>query len=370
MCGSGEREARLAPFRYAFLFREMRGGRPTRPRIACNAPSLATLWNDFKENSVDGGGIMKSKLLILLCLLFASAAHAEGCEEGQQQPLTAKEKAFFNSNFKVVRAAVPPPPAGWQYKDDSKEKLAPDYKDYLPTAECYVSHYYVGLDIGYARPTTQAEMDKMSQAMQATPDPAKQKQLVALITQQQVIVQQTMAAAQKQDTKALDALGKQSDALNKQISALQQDMNSGGQAAMEAASFDHDAKVNISINDGSGDVSCYGSPKPLQVPGAIAYQCENPATYSSPGEVLDPRRGRIVVVYGKGAAAQTDDWDRKDAQGQEHKDSGVIVRFQLDEDQKGVVQFVVINIEGDDLARAQSLYKQMNLAPLAALIKK
>jgi hypothetical protein len=35
-----------------------------------------------------------------------------------------------------------------------------------------------------------------------------------------------------------------------------------------------------------------------------------------------------------------------------------------------VVQYVSVDVEGDDLARAQSLFRQMNLAPLAALIKK
>ena len=310
-------------------------------------------------------------LLMLMCILGLVAAplayaDGEGCDH-PEIPVDAKEQSFFTSSFKVVRTAVPPPPAGWQYADASKHDLSPDYKDYMPSAECYVGGYYVGLDVGYTRPTTQAELDKMQAAMQAKPDPAKQKQLDALMAQQQELVQKTMLAIQKQDAKAMDALSKQGDALNKQISALQQDMNSGQQAAMDAASFDHKAKLRIAVNDASGDLSCYGSPKPLQVAGAIAYQCENPTTYSSPGNPLDSAKGRIVILYGKGAKPETDEWDRQDAQGQHHTDSSVVIRYSLDTNQKRTVQFVTVDIEGDDLARAQSLYKEMNLAPLAAL---
>ena len=314
----------------------------------------------------------RSVLLMLLCalgLVAAPLAYAdgEGCDH-PEIPVDAKDQAFYTNSFKAVRVAVPLPPAGWQYADASKHELMPDYKDYVPSAACYVGGYYVGLDVDYTRPTTKAEIDKMTAAMHTQADPAKQKQLMALMAQQQALVVQTMTAAQKQDTKTMDSLSKQSDALNKQINALQADMNSGSQGAMAEASFDHKAKVRISVNDASGDLSCYGSPKPLQVAGAIAYQCENPTTYSSPGNPLDSARGHIVIFYGKGAKVETDEWDRQDAQGQEHKDSSVVIRYVPDNNLKRTVQ-VVVDIEGDNLDRALSLFKGMNLKPLAALIK-
>ena len=315
---------------------------------------------------------MKRLALILICLtgfLAASLAHAEGCEEGQQHAPNAKEQAYYGSNFKTLRAALPKPPAGWQYSDADKEKLGPDYTD-VPEYLCGDSQsYYIGLDMGYERPTSQADMDKMQQAMQAKPDPAKQKELDGLMAQQQDLIQKSMAAAQKQDYKAVDALGKQGDALNAKMAKVQQEMNAGQAAAMEALQHDRQAKVRIAIND-AGDADCYGSPKAIIVPGAVAYQCENPATFSSPGNQLDAPKGRIVVVFGKGVKVETADWSRKDAEGQEHQDSSVIIRYTVQQGSMPAVQFVTVDVEGDDLARAMSLYKQMNLAPLAALIKK
>jgi hypothetical protein len=303
--------------------------------------------------------------LALVSTLFAASAYAEGCEEGIQAPPNAQEKAFF-SKFTILRAALPKPPAGWQYEDASKEKLAPDY-DYIPEYLCGHSGYYIGLDMDYIRPMSEADSQKEMQAMQAPPDPAKQKKLDDLMAKQQALMQKSMDAAQKQDYKAMDAIGKQSDVLNAQITQAQLDMNAGQKTVLDAVQRDRSAKVRIAIND-SGGTSCYGSPKPLQVAGAIAYQCENPATYSSPGNQLDPPKGRIIVVYGSAKIRNDDDWERKDDKGQEHKDSAVIIDAQVDP-KSMAVQSVIIDIEGDDLARAQSLYKQMNLAPLAALLK-
>lgn len=307
-------------------------------------------------------------VFIVCNFLAASSSFAEGESADcipQKMPLNAQEKAFF-SKFTVLRAAVPKPPAGWQYSDDSRDVLASGYK-YMPASECEVSSYYIGLNVGYERPMTQADTQKMEQAAQAQPDPAKQKKLEQLLAQQQALMQKSMAAAQKQDYKAVDALGKQGDALNAQISQVQQEMNAPGQAAMDAIQRDRSAKVSLAVNDAAGDVTCYGSPKPLTVPGAVAYACEAPATYSSPGEQLDPAKGRIVVVFGKGAVVQSYDWSRQDNQGHEHKDSYVDIKMPMDPTIAIGVQYVTVNIEGDDLARAQSLYKQMNLAPLAAL---
>lgn len=310
-------------------------------------------------------------LFVCIAFLFAGAAHAEGenadCSP-KQFPLKPEEKAFF-SRFTVLRAAVPKPPAGWQYSDDSKEVLAKDYK-YLPASECDISNYYIGLDVGYSRPMSQAEMDKVGAAMQAKPDPAKQKKLDGLIAQQQALMQKMVAAAQKQDAKTMDALGKQNDALNAQIQATQRDMNAGSSAAMASAQRDREAKVHFAINDAAGDVTCYGNPQFLKVPGAIAYACENPATYSSPGEILDNPRGRVVVVFGKGAEADVEEWTWRDSSDKEHKDHYVSIRTPLDPAVAIGVQYVIVSVEGDDLARAQSLYKQMNLKPLAALVPK
>ncbi|MGE5625862.1 MAG: hypothetical protein ACM3ZT_09980 [Bacillota bacterium] len=307
-------------------------------------------------------------LLCLLGLMVAPLAHAD-CD-GPITPVSAKEKAFYSAQFPAMRAAIPKPPAGWQYKDDSKAELAPGYKDYMPTQNCGPSNYYMDLGIEYERPMTQADSDAETQAMQAAPDPAKQKKLDALMTQEQALMQKFGEAAQKQDSKAMEALGKQNDALTAQMTALQQDMNSGSQAKIAAIQWDRSAKINISFNNNSGGATCYGNPKPLQVPGAaMAYACEAPADYSSPGEQLDPAVGRIVVIFGK-ATAQQYDWNRKDAQGKEVKDKYMDIKFDGNDDHAMVVKNVVVDITGDDLARAQSLYKQINFAPLATLIKK
>jgi len=166
----------------------------------------------------------------------------------------------------------------------------------------------------------------------------------------------------------VDALGKQGDALGKQITALQQDMNSGRNATLDAIQRDRKARVDISISSAAGSVSCYGSPKALQVPGAIAYECQAPATYSSPGNQLDPPRGRIVVVYGSTEVKQAD-WSRKDAQDKQVQDHYVSIKTSADAGRDPQPLVVVVNVSGDDLARAESLYKQMDLKPVAALIK-
>ena len=304
-------------------------------------------------------------LFALLC--FAASAARADCDQ-QQVPLTAKEKAYYSSKFPVLHAAIPKPPAGWQYDDDSTQKLAPDYQDYMPKYNCGPSNYYIGLDIGYERPMTQADSDKEMAAMQAPPDPAKQKKVDALIAQEQALMQKIADAAQKQDTKGMDALGKQNDALTRQLQAAQQDLNAGSRATMDAVQRDRKATVRIAINDGAGDVSCYGNPKPIQVPGATAYSCENPATYSSPGEQLDAPAAHIVVVFGK-ATVDPEDWDRQDATGKIVKDHSVDIKTPLVRPVVIGVQFVIVDVKGDDLARAQSLYKQMNLGPLSALVK-
>jgi hypothetical protein len=310
---------------------------------------------------------MKRLVLLTLLSLAAGLAHAD-CD-GPITPVTAKEKAFYSAQFPAMRNAIPKPPAGWQYKEDSKKELAPGYKDYIPTENCGTSIYYIGLGIGYERPMTQADSDAEMQAMQAKPDPAKQKKLDALMAQEQALMQKFADAAQKQDTKTMEALGKQNDALTAQMTALQQDMNSAGSSTIDAIQWDRGAEVHISINDNSGDITCYGSPKAIQVPGAIAYQCGAPATYSSPGEVLDPAKGHVVVVFGKASVKQYD-WSRKDAQQKEIEDSYVQITFEINNDNSMSVHNVVVDVSGDDLARAESLYKQMDLKPLAALVKK
>jgi hypothetical protein len=308
-------------------------------------------------------------LLSFAALIAANLAHAEGCEEGQQHPPSAKEKAYYSSEFKTLRNALPKPPAGWQYSDADKEKLEPAYTD-VPEWLCGANqNYYIGLDMGYERPVSEADQAKLDAAMQAKPDPAKQKELEDLMGQQQAMIQKQVAAAQKQDYKAMDAVGKQSDALNAKISKVQEEMNARQSAAMTALQWDREAKVHIAIND-AGDVTCYGDPKPLQVTGGVAYQCGSPATFSSPGNQLDPAKGHIIVVFGKGVQPQTDTWDRQDSEGKEHQDSYVILKYTSQYAATPAVQFVSVDVEGDDLARAQSLFKQMDLAPLAALIKK
>ena len=314
---------------------------------------------------------MRQFLLLVVLLvtgLLASRAFAEGCEEGQQRAPSAKEKAYYSGDFKVLRNALPKPPAGWQYSDADKEKLGPGYSG-VPEYLCgSTQNYYLGLDMGYERPVSAADQAKLDAAMQAKPDPAKQKELEGLMAQQQALIEKSVAAAQKQDYKTVDALGKQSDALNVKLGKVQEEMNAGQSAAMATLQHDREAKVRIAIND-AGDAACYGSPKPISVPGAIAYQCENPATFSSPGNQLDPPKGHVVVVFGKGTRVETDEWSRQDGQGQQHQDSDVVIRYTVQQNTTPAVQFVTVDVEGDDLARAMSLYKQMNLAPLAALVK-
>lgn len=307
-------------------------------------------------------------LMLILCALacFASAtARAEGCDS-TPRPLTAQEKTFY-SKFTVLRAALPKPPAGWQYKDDTQEQLAADYQ-YVPTEYCPDTGYYVGIDAGYTRPITQADSDKEMAAMQAPPDPAKQKQLQALTDKRMALMQQAMAAAQKQDMKTVDALSKQGDALDKQMQALQADMNGGSQATIAAIQADREATVHLSINSAAG-VDCYGSPKALQVPGATAYECEHPATYSSPGEQLDPPEGRIVVVFGPVKLRSDDHWNRKDAQGKDTVDKGIMLDTPAEVHSSTSVGLVIVDIHGDNLARAQSLFKQVDFKSLAALLK-
>jgi len=309
--------------------------------------------------------LLTLSLISLISCFAAPAVYADGCVEGVQKPLTAKEKSFYTV-FKTLRAAVPAPSAGWQYGADSHDVLAPDY-DATPAYTCGPDNYFVGINVSYERPMTDAEGQQELQIMQAKPDPAKQKKVDALIAKQQAVMQQIMTAAQKQDYKAMDSLGKQNDDLSKQIQAAQEEANASNKAALDKLQFDRKATLSIGINDASG-ADCYGSPKPLQVPGAVAYECEAPATYSSPGNPLDPVHGSIVVVYGK-STVETADWDRKDDQGTEHKDSSVILRSRVEQGTDPKVQNLVIKIAGDDLARAQAIFKQMNLKPLAALLQ-
>ena len=303
-------------------------------------------------------------LLYIAGFFFISTAHAEGCDS-TPQPLNAQEKAFY-STFTTLRSAIPQPPTGWQFKQESQEKLDKAY-EYLPQDRCPGSNYYQALEIGYERPMTQEDSDKEMAAMQAKPDPAQQKKLDDLMAQQAAMMQKIMAAAQKQDYKAMDALGKQNDALNKETQAAQQDANAGSRATIDAIQRDRDATVRISIND-AGGVACYGSPKAIQVAGAVAYECQSPATYSSPGDQLDAPKGHIVVIYGPAEAHQYD-WTRKDAQDKEMQDSYVDIKTSADAGRYPQPTVVVVDVSGDDLARAQSLYKEMNLKPLAALIK-
>ena len=305
-----------------------------------------------------------SALLSIATLSIATVARAEGCDSAPQ-PLNAQEKAFY-SKFTTLRAAIPQPPAGWQVKQESQEKLAQDY-EYMPTERCPGENYYQAIEIGYERPMSQEDSDKEMAAMQAPADPAKQKKVDELTAKQQVIMQKMMDAAQKQDYKGMEAIGKQNDEIGKQLQAAQLEASAGSRTTIEAIQRDRDASVDISINN-AGGVTCYGSPKVIQVPGAIAYECQNPVTYSSPGEVLDEPKGRIVVVYGPADVHQYD-WDRKDAQGKDVKDSYVDIKTSADANRYPQAAVIVVDISGDDRARAESLYKQMNLKPLAALIK-
>ena len=304
-------------------------------------------------------------LVFVLASFATTAARAEGCDS-TPVPLNTQEQAFY-SKYTVLRAAIPQPPAGWRVNERSQDKLAQD-NEYMPAARCPGDNYYIGLGIVYERPISQAEMDQEVAAVQAKPDPAKQKKLEELTQQRMALVQKAMDAAQKQDYKTVDALGKQGDALDKQMTALQQDMNSGSRATLDAIQRDREAHVDISINSAAGSVSCYGSPKALQVPGAVAYECQAPATFSSPGNQLDPPKGRIVVVYGPAEVKQYD-WSRKDAQGKDVQDNYVDVKTSADAGKTAAIMVLVVDVSGDDLARAESLYKQMDLKPLAALVK-
>jgi len=141
----------------------------------------------------------RSILLTLLCIAgfsIANLAGAEGCDS-TLVPLNGQEKAFY-SQFTVLRAAIPQPPTGWQYNERAKDKLLTGYK-YLPAAHCPGENYYIGLGIDYERSLSQADMDAEVAAMQAKPDPTKQKKLDELTQQRIALVQKAMDAAQKQD---------------------------------------------------------------------------------------------------------------------------------------------------------------------------
>jgi hypothetical protein len=298
---------------------------------------------------------------------MASAARAEGCPEGEAIPLSKAEKAYYEK-FQQLRAALPKPEAGWQYDKDTQEKMAPDYKDYMPAFTCFVNNYYLDVTAVYIRPMSDADSAKEQQVIQGKPDPAKQKKLNDLMAQEQALMPQLMAAAQKGDTKTMDAVGKQSDALNKQITQAQIDLSSGKMGAMDAIEGDRKASVSIGLDNSDG-LECYGNPKPVQVSGGVAYSCEHPITYSSPGNSLDKPEGRIVLIFGKSTLDKDDDWDRQDINGQHTKDTAVVIRPQLDQPVKLGVHNLTVVVSADNLARAQSLFKQLNLAALQKISK-
>lgn len=302
---------------------------------------------------------------VLLCLA-AQAAHAEDCTAAKY-PLSGQEKAFF-STFVKLRAALPKPPTGWQYSKESKDKLEPGYQ-YLPASECNISNYYVDIEVDYERSMSQAELEAEVQATRGPPDPAKKKRLDDLMTQQQALMQKTIAAAQKQDYKTVDVLGKQNDALNKQINTAQKDMNASVQAKLDALQQDRHAKAHIALDDQS-DFTCYGSPKPLVVSGAAyAFECSSPATFDSEGNRVDPPRGQVVVVFGKYTLEQHD-WDRSDATGKTVHDKYVDIKPVWDDTLTLEIQNVTAVFESQDAARAESLYQAADIKSLAALIKR
>jgi len=305
-------------------------------------------------------------LLALTCLM-ASTARAEGCPEGDAIPLTAQQKTFYGK-FLQLRAAVPKPEAGWQYGKNTQELMALDYKDYLPAYTCFMNNYYISVDADYTRPLSDADMAKEQQVMQGKPDPAKQKKLDDLMAQEQALMPQLMAAAQKGDTKTMDALGKQSDAINKQITQTQIDANSGRQGAMGSIEADRTASVSIGLNN-PDSLDCYGAPKPVQVQGGTAFSCEHPITYSSPGNPLDKPEGRIVLIFGKSTLDKDDDWDRQDINGKHTKDTAVIIRPQLDQPVSLGVHNITVVVTADNLARAQAIFKRLDLAALQKMIK-
>jgi hypothetical protein len=300
-------------------------------------------------------------LLALTCLL-ASIAHAEGCPEGEAIPLTAPQKAFYGK-FLQLRATVPKPEAGWQFAKNTEEMMAPDYKDYMPTYTCFMNNYYIDIEANYTRPLSDADMAKEQQVVQSKPDPAKQKKLNDLMAQEQALMPQIMAAAQKGDTKTMDTLSKQSDAINKQITQAQIDANSGRQGAMGAIDADRTASVSIGLNN-PDSLDCYGAPKPVQVSGGTAFSCEHPITYSSPGNPLDKPQGRIVLIFGKSTVDKDDDWDRQDINGKHTQDTAVIIRPQLDQPVSLAVHNLTVVVTADNLARAQSIFKQLDLVAL------
>ncbi|HEX4299512.1 MAG TPA: hypothetical protein VH327_01445 [Gammaproteobacteria bacterium] len=310
----------------------------------------------------------QSMLLALLALtcLMASAAHADGCPEGEAIPLSKPEKAFYEK-FQQLRAALPKPEAGWQYDKNTQEMMAPDYKDYLPAYTCFVNNYYLDVSAGYTRPMSEADSAKEQQVIQGKPDPAKQKKLDDLMAQERALMPQLMAAAQKGDTKTMDALNKQTDALNKQMTQAQIDANSGKQGAMDTIEADRSATVSIGLNN-PDSLDCYGDPKPVQVSGGTAFSCEHPITYSSPGNPLDKPEGRVVLIYGKSTQDKDDDWDRQDIEGKHTKDTAMIIRPQLDNPVALGVHNLTVVVSADNLARAQSLFKQLNLAALQKMI--
>lgn len=307
-------------------------------------------------------------LLALTCLMVSTAyAEGAGCEEGDAIPLTAPQKTFYGK-FLQLRAALPKPETGWKYSKNTQEVMAPNYKDYVPAFTCNISNYYLHADASYDRPMSDADTNQEMQAMQGKPDPAKQKKLNDLMAQEQALIPKVMAAAQKNDTAAVDALNKQADALNKQLTLAQVDAQSGQQSAMASIEADRHATVTISLNN-SSSLDCYGSPKPVQVSGAVAYSCEHPITYSSPGNPLDKPEGKIVLIFGKSTLDKDDDWERQDATGNHTRDTAMIIRPQLDSPVTMAVHNLTIEVSADNLARAQSIFKLLNLAALQKMVQ-
>lgn len=303
-------------------------------------------------------------VLVLLCLA-SFTAHSEDCTAAKY-PLSSQERAFF-ATFVKLRAALPKPPAGWRYDEESQSKLAADYP-YLPASECDISTYNMGIAAGYERPMSQAELQAEVQASRGPPDPAHKQKLDGLMAQQQALMQKISAAAEKQDFKSMDALGKQNDAISKQIDVTQKEMNAGNQAKVAALQRDRSAKASFGLNDQS-DFTCYGSPEPLSVPGAAyAYECSAPATFDSDGNQVDPARGQVVVVFGKYKLEQFG-WDRIDADGKTVHDKYIDIKPDWDDTLTLDIQNVTAVFEGEDAARAESLYQAADIKSLAALAR-
>lgn len=301
---------------------------------------------------------------VLLCVFWTSDAAWADSDCPKERPLTAAEQAFFG-HFAVLRAAVPPVPAGWEFSPGSQKRMASDYNP-APANQCtaYPDHN-LGLAVTYDRKTTQAEVDAATRASNVAPDPAQQEKIQKLMAQQEALLKSMQTAVQKGDNAAMQKLNAQAEALGKQLNAAQHKAYEPMIKATAAFSHDREATVELVVN--GTDAHCYGNPEAVKIPDATAFRCANPDNFDTDGNVVDPAAAQMIIILGQ-AATNIDGWTRHTRDGKAVPDKVVTVTPKVDANQPLKVQDVVVTISSDNAKRVAQLYQGLKLDGLRKLV--